>query len=335
LADCKDFLDAVRARAARILKRPEGPRRERLAAGWLACHGLLGLLDASARWHRSKACASPDPIPHDFALPQIVGRLEENGQTAEELVTPAMLKQEGMAMRHCVGSASYWEASVSGARLFHLDCRGEKATAFYRPRALTPRGDDVVYKLEQLRGPCNRETSKAMQAWARRVAEVLNEPARQGERRAALLFKDMAIAIQWQRDGVLDFPPYRLDPKTERQLARVLAWLGETPPGPDVLLVAHVAGFEYHDGPKVRDKLAVGDPLDLVLESFNPHDVFAVRLDWQGHKLGYLPRPHNAEIAARLMAGARLAAHIAGISHKAEPWRQVEVVIRCEKIAAA
>jgi hypothetical protein len=96
-----------------------------------------------------------------------------------------------------------------------------------------------------------------------------------------------------------------------------------------------VAGFQYHDGPQVEEKLAVGDALALVHEPANAHDALAVRLDWQGSKLGYVPRPHNEEIAARLMAGARLTAHITEIDRGAEPWRRVRVMIRQEEGKAA
>jgi hypothetical protein len=335
LADCGDFLDAVRDRAAVMLKRPYGPSRRRLAAGWLACFGLLGLLDASARWHRLRPWPEKDPTLPDFDVPEIVGRLEEDGKTAQELFMPALLQMEGMTMRHCVGGLNYWLATVEGARIFHLERSDERATAFYQPRALSAEGEDAVYELVQLRGPCNQDVSETMEAWAERVGNALNDPARQERRRAALRCKSEALAARWQERRALHFQQHPLDPKTERQLKRALAWLGETLPGPDVLLVAHVAGFEYHDGPQVEEKLAVGDALALVHEPANAHDALAVRLDWQGHKLGYVPRPHNEEIAARLMAGARLAAHIAEIDRAAQPWRRVRVMIRHEEGKAA
>jgi hypothetical protein len=174
-----------------------------------------------------------------------------------------------------------------------------------------------------------------MEAWAERLGEVLNDPARQEKRRAALRCKSEALAARWQARRALHFQQHPLDPKTERQLKRALAWLDETLPGPEVLLIAHVAGFQYHDGLQVEEKLAVGDALTLVHEPANPHDALAVRLDWQGRKLGYVPRPHNEEIAARLMAGARLTAHITEIDRGAEPWQRVRVMIRHEEGKAA
>ncbi|MFN3752411.1 MAG: HIRAN domain-containing protein, partial [Thiobacillus sp.] len=74
-------------------------------------------------------------------------------------------------------------------------------------------------------------------------------------------------------------------------------------------------------------RLAPGQPLTLVREPDNPHDRRAVRIDWRNEKLGYVPREHNAEIAARLDAGEDLHARITDIDFEAEPWRRVRFVV--------
>ncbi|MEW5889136.1 MAG: HIRAN domain-containing protein [Pseudomonadota bacterium] len=327
LADCRDFLQAARERAAVLLARRYGPRLGKLAAGWLACHGLLGLLDASARWHRRQPrTPEGEPLP-EIVLPEIVGTLEEDGQRAVELVTPMMLLHEGQSMHHCAGSPAYWEASVAGTRLFHLERRGERATAEYRARLREDVECDTVYRLVQLRGPLNREASPELEAWARRVEEALNAPEGADARWAALEARGRVEVALWEAKQKARRAAAQLDPKSERQLKKVLAWLDHAPPAPGVLLIAHVAGFQYHEGPRVEDEFAAGDALDLVLERDNPHDPLAVRIDWQGVKLGYVPRPENAEIAARLMVGEKLAARILEVDFEAEPWRRVEFVI--------
>ncbi|MGC8732695.1 MAG: hypothetical protein ACP5RC_10610, partial [Halothiobacillaceae bacterium] len=96
LNDCNDFLHAARERAADLLARRYGPKTTRLAAGWLACFGLLGLLSASARWHRLRP--APETTPPDLYLPEIIGRLLEDDQEAVELTTPTMLLYEGQRM---------------------------------------------------------------------------------------------------------------------------------------------------------------------------------------------------------------------------------------------
>jgi len=71
-----------------------------------------------------------------------------------------------------------------------------------------------------------------------------------------------------------------------------------------------VAGFKYHEGKAVWDRMRVGDALALVREPDNPYDAKAVRVEWQGHMLGYVPRRENAAAAGMLDRGAPLEARI-------------------------
>ena len=71
-----------------------------------------------------------------------------------------------------------------------------------------------------------------------------------------------------------------------------------------------VAGFKYHEGKAVWDRMQVGDALALVREPDNPYDAKAVRVEWQGHMLGYVPRRENAAVAGMLDRGAPLEARI-------------------------
>ncbi|MGD9643986.1 MAG: HIRAN domain-containing protein [Elusimicrobiales bacterium] len=327
LADCDDFLAAARGRAATLLARRYGPKIHRLAAAWVACHGLLGLLDASVRWHRQRPWPEKEDYLPDLHLPEVLGRLEEDGWEAVELVTPTMLLYEGQRMHHCAGSPRYWEDSVAGTRLFHLARRGEQATAEYRPRLSEDVEYDTAYHLVQLRGPTNREVSPEMEAWARRVESALNAPERRDARWAALEARGRIEVQLWQAKAHARQRLAWLDAKSERQLIQALDWLGEQRAEPETLLIAHVAGYQYHQGPQVEDAFTAGDALDLVLERDNPHDPLAVRIDWQGVKLGYVPRPENADIAARLMVGEKLAARILEVDFETEPWRRVEFVI--------
>ncbi|GAB4209266.1 MAG: hypothetical protein Fur0019_15920 [Tibeticola sp.] len=68
-------------------------------------------------------------------------------------------------------------------------------------------------------------------------------------------------------------------------------------------------------------------PLLIGLIIGNPHDPLAVRIEWQGAKLGYVHRPQNADIAARLIMGEPLVARIDAIDPEAEPRRQVGFVV--------
>ena len=53
-----------------------------------------------------------------------------------------------------------------------------------------------------------------------------------------------------------------------------------------------------------------GEPLNLVREADNPHDANAVRVEWQGYKLGYVPRSGNAALAWAMDQGEAVSARI-------------------------
>jgi hypothetical protein len=73
---------------------------------------------------------------------------------------------------------------------------------------------------------------------------------------------------------------------------------------------ARLAGLAHHDAKQVWPRLAVGDALALVREADNVHDRDAVRVDWQGRVLGYLPADDNADVARQLDRGQPLEAEI-------------------------
>ncbi|MBU3990394.1 MAG: HIRAN domain-containing protein, partial [Gammaproteobacteria bacterium] len=66
-----------------------------------------------------------------------------------------------------------------------------------------------------------------------------------------------------------------------------------------------LAGFQYHAGAELWESLQLGDGLTLVREPDNPHDARAIRVEWQGRQLGYLPRVENAAVAAAMDRGER------------------------------
>lgn len=114
-------------------------------------------------------------------------------------------------------------------------------------------------------------------------------------------------------------------------LAALGAGLGAAPaaaPRRSVLIQrSPLAGFQYHAGEELWPRLAVGQPLALVREPANPHDERAVRIDWHGRKLGYLPRADNAAVAQMLDRGEQLRARIARLRTSPDPWERVEVAV--------
>lgn len=91
--------------------------------------------------------------------------------------------------------------------------------------------------------------------------------------------------------------------------------------------VCFVNGFAHYDGKRVFSSMQVGDTLRLARETGNPHDGNAVRVEWQGHKLGYVPSDSNEGIARQLDFGNRLRARIVRLSRHRDPDRRVEIEI--------
>lgn len=88
-----------------------------------------------------------------------------------------------------------------------------------------------------------------------------------------------------------------------------------------------LAGFQYHAGRKLWPQMQVGDALTLVREPDNPHDARAVRVEWRGHKIGYVPRRENADVARLMDGGEVLAARIVRLAEVRDPWSRVRFEI--------
>ncbi len=86
-----------------------------------------------------------------------------------------------------------------------------------------------------------------------------------------------------------------------------------------------LAGFRYHQGERVWPLLKPGQPLRLVREPDNPYDPLAVRIEWRGRKLGYLPRTGNAPIARLLDQGQPLEVRIKALRDSPSAWERVEL----------
>jgi len=88
-----------------------------------------------------------------------------------------------------------------------------------------------------------------------------------------------------------------------------------------------LAGFQYHAGKALWPQMRVGDALTLVREPDNAHDARAVRVEWQGRKIGYVPRRENADVARLMDGGQRLAARITRLAEVRDPWSRVRFEI--------
>ena len=85
-----------------------------------------------------------------------------------------------------------------------------------------------------------------------------------------------------------------------------------------------LAGFQYYQGKQLWDDLKVGDMLTLVREPDNPHDGNAIRVEWQGHKLGYVPRRENHTVALHIARGGLVEARVSRLTAHRNPWQRIE-----------
>lgn len=102
--------------------------------------------------------------------------------------------------------------------------------------------------------------------------------------------------------------------------------------GSVAFLVQHspLAGSQYYAARERWPELKVGDLLTLTREAENRHDRHAVRIDWRGEPIGYVPRSENRAVASALDQGEKLEARITRLRSPAEarnPWQRIEFAI--------
>ncbi len=88
-----------------------------------------------------------------------------------------------------------------------------------------------------------------------------------------------------------------------------------------------LAGSQYYAAGRVWPELKPGDRLELIREPDNRHDRNAVRVDWRGQPLGYVPRAENRAVARALDAGERLEGRVSRLRDDPDPWRRIEFEI--------
>ena len=91
-----------------------------------------------------------------------------------------------------------------------------------------------------------------------------------------------------------------------------------------------LAGFRYGEAAAVMPLMQAGDALELVREQDNPHDPDAVRVQWRGRKLGYVPRRQNAALAWGLDRGTPMRARVSRLDDHPNPARRIEFEVYIE-----
>ncbi len=84
-----------------------------------------------------------------------------------------------------------------------------------------------------------------------------------------------------------------------------------------------LAGFKHYEGKALWAKMKEGDALSLIREPDNIYDDNAIRVEWQGHMLGYVPRSENRVLAKQLDIGALLKARIIRLQKHRSPWKRL------------
>lgn len=84
-----------------------------------------------------------------------------------------------------------------------------------------------------------------------------------------------------------------------------------------------LAGFQFYQGKALWDELKPGDMLVLIREPDNPYDANAVRVEWNGERLGYIPRRENADVARQMDRGAAVKARIVKLTNARNPWQRI------------
>ena len=94
-----------------------------------------------------------------------------------------------------------------------------------------------------------------------------------------------------------------------------------------VMQSAPLAGFRHYEAPALWGEVRPGDELALVREPDNAHDRNAVRVEWRGFKLGYVPRAQNEAVARQLDRGTPLVARVSRVQPVRAPNKRIEFEI--------
>lgn len=90
-----------------------------------------------------------------------------------------------------------------------------------------------------------------------------------------------------------------------------------------------VAGFQYYAGQRAWEGLKAGDGLTLVRETGNPHDANAIRIEWRGEMLGFVPRAGNVSVAKLMDKGVKVSGRIVHLQPGRSHWQRIlfEIVL--------
>ena len=91
-----------------------------------------------------------------------------------------------------------------------------------------------------------------------------------------------------------------------------------------------LAGFRYHEAKAAFPEMRPGDPLVLVREPDNPYDANAVRVEWRGRKIGYVPRRQNEALAWAMDRGEPVSARVSRLRDHRNPRERIQFEVLAE-----
>ena len=91
-----------------------------------------------------------------------------------------------------------------------------------------------------------------------------------------------------------------------------------------------LAGFRYHEAAAVFPELRLGDRLELAREPENVHDANAVRVQWHGRKLGYVPRSQNSALAWAMDRGETVTARVSSLARHRNSRKRIQFEVYVE-----
>lgn len=94
----------------------------------------------------------------------------------------------------------------------------------------------------------------------------------------------------------------------------------------------YVRGLIHYDFKKIRKELKEGDELQLIRESTNRYDGFAIRVNFGEKRLGYIAAFENVVLANMMDTGVNLKANISEISHNGNIYSALAVEVYAELI---
>lgn len=97
-----------------------------------------------------------------------------------------------------------------------------------------------------------------------------------------------------------------------------------------LLMSCRVAGFQHHLGPRFLSQLKAGDTLTLRREPGNRHDPRAIRVEWRGAMLGYVPKEANFTAAQLIDRGMVLSARIGQLRASGNPSQRLTIEVTAQ-----